>query len=48
MADSTKAGAVTFHRFASLDEVDLLITDADLDEARADDFGAVGLDVVRA
>lgn len=48
LADSTKAGAVTFHRFASLHEVDLLITDTDLDEARADDFGAVGLEVVRA
>ena len=48
LADSTKAGAVTFHRFASLDEVDLLVTDTDLDDESAAEFDAVGLDVVRA
>ena len=34
----TKAGAVTFHRFASLDEIDLLITDTDLDDESAAEF----------
>ncbi len=48
LADSTKAGAVTFHRFASLDEVDLLVTDTDLDDDSAAEFDAVGLEVVRA
>ena len=48
LADSTKAGAVTFHRFASLDEVDLLITDSDLPESSVGDFDALGLEVVRA
>ena len=48
LADSTKAGAVTFHRFASLDEIDLLITDTDLDDESAAEFDAVGLEVVRA
>ena len=39
---------MTFHRFASLDEIDLLVTDTDLDDESAAEFDAVGLDVARA
>ncbi|PFG19248.1 DeoR/GlpR family DNA-binding transcription regulator [Serinibacter salmoneus] len=47
VADSSKAGVVSFHRFARTDEVDLLITDARLDDETAEQFDGAGVDVAR-
>lgn len=47
VSDSSKAGVDHFHRFVHLDEVDLLITDSDLDDETAEHLAAAGMDVVR-
>ena len=46
-ADATKAGRVHLHRFASVEEVAMLITDAALDDDTAEDFDERGVEVVR-
>ncbi len=48
LADSSKAGDDHLHRFAHLEEIDVLITDTDLDDEIADQFQAAGLQVVTA
>lgn len=48
LADHTKVGADHFAHFASLAEVDLLLTDTGLDEATAAELQAHGPRVVRA
>ncbi|HPZ48558.1 MAG TPA: DeoR/GlpR family DNA-binding transcription regulator [Propionibacteriaceae bacterium] len=48
VTDSSKAGQEHFHRFARLDEVAMLITDAGLDDETADQLDSAGLDVARA
>lgn len=48
LADSSKVGAESPIRFAALEEVDVLVTDDDLDEADEKAFVAAGLTVVRA
>ncbi|WP_062389306.1 DeoR/GlpR family DNA-binding transcription regulator [Demequina iriomotensis] len=47
-ADSSKAGDDHLHRFAALDEVDLIVTDAELAEDVADELRAAGTEVVAA
>lgn len=47
LADSSKSGHDTFHRFATLAEVDLLLTDAGLDDETAADLRAAQIDVER-
>lgn len=47
LADSSKAGITSFHRFASADEVDLWITDRSLEDETAEEFDAAGVDVAR-
>lgn len=47
-ADSTKAGDDHLHRFASLDEVDVVITDSDLADDVADEIRAAGPEVITA
>ncbi|MDN4477610.1 DeoR/GlpR family DNA-binding transcription regulator [Demequina sp. SYSU T00039] len=46
--DSTKAGDDHLHRFASLAEVDLVVTDADLSEDVLDELREAGPEVVTA
>lgn len=48
VADATKAEQAHFHRFATLDDVALLITDDTLDDDTAAALDAAGVDVVRA
>jgi DeoR family transcriptional regulator, fructose operon transcriptional repressor len=48
LADHTKLGTDHFVRFAGIDDVDLLITDADADPSLCSDLEAAGLEVVRA
>lgn len=48
LADSTKVGQEAAQRFASLDEVDLLITDAGLDPRVQAELTGSGLEVVTA
>jgi DeoR family transcriptional regulator, fructose operon transcriptional repressor len=48
LADHTKVGNDCMARFADLADVDVLITDAGLDEETASAFGQAGLRVVRA
>lgn len=48
LADASKAGRSHFHRFASLADVSLLITDSSLDEETALDLDAAGIEVARA
>ncbi len=45
-ADSSKASSVHLHRFADLDDIDLVITDTGLDEDTADAIRAAGPKVV--
>ncbi|WP_062301852.1 DeoR/GlpR family DNA-binding transcription regulator [Demequina subtropica] len=47
-ADSSKAGDDHLHRFAALDEVDLIVTDAELANDVADELRAAGTEVVAA
>ena len=47
VTDSTKAGVDHFHRFARPEEVDLLVTDTQLDDETAEQLDAAGTDVVR-
>lgn len=47
VSDSSKAGLEHFHRFARLDEVDVLVTDTGLDDETAHQLDAAGTDVVR-
>ncbi|WP_062516704.1 DeoR/GlpR family DNA-binding transcription regulator [Demequina gelatinilytica] len=47
-ADSSKAGDDHLHRFAALDEVDLIVTDADLADDAADELRAAGTEVAAA
>lgn len=48
VTDSSKAGDDHLHRFAHLEELDVLITDTDLDEDLVDQFQNAGLRVVTA
>ena len=48
LADSSKHGVNHFAAFGAVEDVDLLITDAGLDAARAGGLEAAGLQVVRA
>lgn len=48
LADASKIGQERAVRFASLDEVDVLVTDAAITPTDAADLEAAGLDVVRA
>jgi DeoR family fructose operon transcriptional repressor len=48
LADSSKHGVNHFAAFGAVEDVDLLITDAGLDAARASGLEAAGLQVVRA
>ncbi|WP_436495405.1 DeoR/GlpR family DNA-binding transcription regulator [Actinokineospora sp. HUAS TT18] len=48
LADSSKVGTDCFARFASLDQVDVIITDDGLDALEAAEFEAAGPTVVRA
>lgn len=48
LADHTKVGVDHFAQFGSLDDVDLLVTDADLDDRAAHELERAGLAVVRA
>ena len=47
-SDSSKAGDGHLHRFAQLDEVDLLVTDTDLSDEVAAELRAAGPVVVTA
>ena len=46
--DSSKAGDDHLHRFATLDEVDVVVTDTDLADDVADELRAAGPQVVTA
>lgn len=48
LADSSKAGRTHFHRFATIDDVDLLITDTALDAETAEELEQTGLEVLRS
>jgi DeoR family fructose operon transcriptional repressor len=48
LADATKVGQERTVRFAALDDIDVLVTDAGIDPADVAAFEAAGLDVVRA
>lgn len=48
VADATKAGQVHLHRFATIEQVAMLLTDASLDDDTVEDFDAAGVEVVRA
>ncbi|GAA6525217.1 DeoR/GlpR family DNA-binding transcription regulator [Intrasporangium sp. DVR] len=48
LSDSSKAGDAHLHRFADLADVDILITDADLDDDVAAEIRAAGPQVVTA
>ena len=47
LADHTKIGQTQLCRFASIDQVDVLITDSGLDEALAEELAAAGPEVIR-
>lgn len=47
LADSSKAGQLSFHRFARPGDVDLWITDTGLEDETADALDAAGVAVVR-
>ncbi|HKX66908.1 MAG TPA: DeoR/GlpR family DNA-binding transcription regulator [Intrasporangium sp.] len=48
LSDSSKAGDDHLHRFAPLDDIDILITDTDLDDDVAAEIRAAGPEVVTA
>ena len=48
LSDSSKAGDDHLHRFAQLDDIDILITDTDLDDDVAAEVRATGPEVVTA
>lgn len=48
LTDSTKLGVETTHRFADLTDIDVLVTDADIDDDVAKELRAAGLEVVVA
>ena len=48
LSDSSKAGDAHLHRFADLADIDVLITDTDLDDDVAAEIRAAGPDVVTA
>jgi DeoR family fructose operon transcriptional repressor len=48
MVDHSKVGLVQLCRFASLDVVDVVITDSGLEQDLADELAAAGPEVVRA
>ncbi len=48
VTDSTKVGAAHLHRFAGLDDVDLVITDTGLDDETAHEIEQAGPEVFRA
>jgi DeoR family fructose operon transcriptional repressor len=48
LSDSSKVGTEAAIRFASLDEVDVLVTDAGIRPAERDAFEEVGVEVVVA
>jgi DeoR family transcriptional regulator, fructose operon transcriptional repressor len=48
VADHTKVGNDHFARFAGIGDVDVLVTDAGIDESLATELGTAGLRVVRA
>jgi DeoR family fructose operon transcriptional repressor len=48
LADSSKVGREHLFRFASLDQLDVLVTDGDLDETAQKDLTARDLEVVLA
>ena len=48
LSDSSKAGDAHLHRFAELADIDILITDTDLDDDVAGEIRAAGPDVVTA
>lgn len=47
LSDSSKAGQVQFQRFAQPHQIELLITDSDLDDETADAFEEAGTEVSR-
>ncbi len=48
LADHTKVGQERLVRFASLEEIDVFVTDSGLDDGPAREFEAAGVEVVRA
>ena len=48
VTDSSKVGLAHLHRFAGLSDIDLLITDAGLDDDTAADIEAAGPEVYRS
>lgn len=48
LSDSSKAGDDHLHRFAELGDIDVLVTDTDLDDDVAAEIRAAGPDVVTA
>ncbi|MHB9861778.1 DeoR/GlpR family DNA-binding transcription regulator [Streptomyces sp. YIM S03343] len=48
LADSSKYGARYFARFATLDQVDVVVTDTGLTDEQAEEIAAVGPEVIRA
>lgn len=48
LADSTKVGQEHLVRYASVEDVDVLVTDAGVDRSAADDLARLGPEVVRA
>ncbi|WP_328665853.1 DeoR/GlpR family DNA-binding transcription regulator [Streptomyces sp. NBC_00322] len=48
VADSTKYGARYFARFATLDQVDVVVTDTGLTDEQAAEIAALGPEVIRA
>ena len=48
LADHTKVGNDQLSRFATLDQIDVLITDTGLDDDTTAEFEAMGVEVVRA
>ncbi|MFM6851567.1 MAG: D-beta-D-heptose 1-phosphate adenosyltransferase, partial [Terrabacter sp.] len=48
LTDSSKAGDDHLHRFAQLSDIDLVITDTDLDDDVAAEIRAAGPEVVTA
>ena len=48
MADSTKAETEAFTSFAPLKDVDILVTDAGIDDAFAESLGELGVEVIKA
>lgn len=48
LADSSKYGARYFARFATLDQVDVVVTDTGLTDEQAEEIAAMGPEVIRA